>query len=193
MTLKRRQRVHEVLSRRQSDLTLIAEQVHKPHNLSAVLRSCDAVGIGTVHAVQPTGGVPTYTSTSASAEKWVDVMVHGDVGGAVRHVRRLGMKVYAAHLSQAAVDFREVDFVAPCAVLLGNEREGVSAEAAALADTHIVIPMLGMVRSLNVSVAAAVILFEAQRQRLAAGRYDEPALDPAELAALTERWLANRR
>lgn len=193
MTLRRRQRIEEVARRRQSDLTLIAEQVHKPHNLSAVIRSCDAVGIGTIHAVQPTGGVPTYNTTSASAEKWVDVVVHGDVTGAIKHVRERGMKVYAAHLSQAAVDYREVDYVAPCAVLLGNEREGVSPTAAALADAHIVIPMLGMVQSLNVSVAAAVILFEAQRQRRAAGRYDEPSLTPAELEALTERWLANRR
>lgn len=192
MTLRRRQRIYDVLRRRQPDLTLIAEEVHKPHNLSAVLRSCDAVGIGTVHAVQPTGGVPTYVSTSASAQKWVDVIVHGDVAGAVRHVKGRGMRVYAAHLSPSAVDFREVDYVAPCAVLLGNEREGVSAEAAALADAHVVIPMLGMVQSLNVSVAAAVILFEAQRQRLAAGRYDRPELDSAELAALAERWLANR-
>ncbi|HZJ10177.1 MAG TPA: tRNA (guanosine(18)-2'-O)-methyltransferase TrmH [Trueperaceae bacterium] len=192
MTLRRRQRINDVLRRRQSDLTLIAEQVHKPHNLSAVLRSCDAVGIGTVHAVQPTGGVPTYVSTSASAQKWVDVVVHGDVSGAVRHVKDRGMKVYAAHLSTSAVDYRQVDYVEPCAVLLGNEREGVSGEAAALADVHVLIPMLGMVQSLNVSVAAAVILFEAQRQRLAAGRYDEPALDSDELAALAERWLANR-
>lgn len=193
MTLRRRQRIEEVARRRQHDLTLIAERVHKPHNLSAVLRSCDAVGIGTVHAVQPTGGVPTFSTTSASAEKWVDVVVHGDVAGAVKHVRERGLKVYAAHLSQAAVDFREVDYVQPCAVLLGNERDGVSPEAAALADEHIVIPMLGMIQSLNVSVAAAVILFEAQRQRRDAGRYDEPALPPAELDALIERWLANRR
>jgi len=193
MTLRRRQRIEEVARRRQSDLTVIAERVHKPHNLSAVLRSCDAVGIGAVHAVQPTGGVPTYSATSASAEKWVEVMVHGDVGGAVRHVRERGMKVYAAHLSPTAVDFRDVDYRAPCALLLGNERDGVSPEAAALADEHIVIPMLGMIQSLNVSVAAAVILFEAQRQRLEAGRYEEPGLPRAELDALIERWLANRR
>ena len=192
MTLRRRERIDEVLRRRQSDLTLIAEQVHKPHNLSAIIRSCDAVGIGTVHAVQPTGGVPTYNSTSASADKWVDLIVHGDVAGAVRHVKQRGFRVYAAHLSEGAVDYRQVDYTLPCAVLLGNEREGVSVEAGDLADEHIVVPMLGMIQSLNVSVAAAVILFEAQRQRLAVGLYEAPSLDPDELAALEERWLANR-
>lgn len=192
MTLRRRQRIEEVARRRQRDLTLLAEEVHKPHNLSAVLRSCDAVGIGTVHAVQPTGGVPTYSATSASAEKWVDVIIHGSVEDAVGHLRERGHKIYAAHLSPSAVDYREVDYVAPCAVLLGNEREGVSQRAAELADAHVIIPMLGMVQSLNVSVAAAVILFEAQRQRLAAGRYAEPDLDPAELEALQQRWSRNR-
>lgn len=170
-------------------MTVIAESVHKPHNLSAVLRSCDAVGIGTIHAIQPTGGVPTYTATSASAERWVDVVVHGTVDAAVAHLRREGKTIYAAHLSAAAVDYRTVDYLKPCAIVIGNEREGVSSGAAELADQHIIIPMLGMVQSLNVSVATAVILFEAQRQRLAAGMYDEPNLAPDELEAIAERWL----
>ena len=192
MTLRRRERIREVLSRRQPDLTVIAEHVHKPHNLSAVLRSCDAVGIGTVHAVNPTGGVPTYSATSASAEKWVEVLVHGDVAGAVATVRRSGARVYAAHLSGTAVDYREVDYTVPCAVLLGNEKDGVTPEAAELADAHVIIPMLGMVQSLNVSVAAAVILFEAQRQRLGAGLYEAPRLSEEEMAAVEERWLTRR-
>jgi len=189
MTMRRRERVATVLARRQPDLTVVAESVHKPHNLSAVLRSCDAVGIGTVHAIQPTGGVPTYTATSASAERWVDVIIHGSVTAAVRHVRRSGAIVYAAHLSDSAVDYRSVDYVKPCAIVIGNERDGVSREAADLADEHIVIPMLGMVQSLNVSVATAVILFEAQRQRMAAGMYDQPRYDRAELEAVSARWL----
>lgn len=192
MTLRRRERIREVLSRRQPDLSLIAEHVHKPHNLSAVLRSCDAVGIGTVHAVNPTGGVPTYSATSASAEKWVEVLVHASVDGAMTAVRRQGMRVYAAHLAPGSVDYRDVDYTVPCALVLGNEREGVTAQAAALADASVVIPMLGMVQSLNVSVAAAVILFEAQRQRLAAGHYDAPRLSEAEMAAAEERWLLAR-
>src|SRR5690554_7090477 len=116
VTERRRLRIFDVLSRRQPDLTVLAEDVYKPHNLSAVLRSCDAVGIGTVHAVKPTGGVPTYSATSASAEKWVEVLVHGDVSGAVAAVRRWGARVYAAHLSPAAVDYREVDYTVPCAL-----------------------------------------------------------------------------
>jgi tRNA (guanosine-2'-O-)-methyltransferase len=188
-TDRRAARVFEVLARRQPDLTVLAEDVYKPHNLSAMLRSCDAVGIGTVHAVRPTGGVPTYQATSASAQKWVELVVHQEVEAAIDALRGEGRQILAAHLSADARDYRDVDYVRPTAILFGNERSGVSERAAARSDAHIVIPMLGMVRSLNVSVAAAVILFEAQRQRRAAGRYARPALPARERNDLAYRWL----
>ncbi|MCS7226490.1 MAG: tRNA (guanosine(18)-2'-O)-methyltransferase TrmH [Gloeomargarita sp. SKYB31] len=189
MTERRWQRMLEVLSRRQPDLTVLAEAVHKPHNLSAILRSCDAVGIGRVHAVNPTGGVPTYNETSASAEKWVELVVHPTLEKAFAYLRAQPMRLLAAHLSATAVDYREVDYTQPTCIIVGNEKSGVSAEAAALADQHIVIPMLGMVQSLNVSVATAVILFEAQRQRLQAGLYDQPRLTPEQMARQAFTWL----
>ena len=188
-TERRAARVFEVLARRQPDLTVVAEDVYKPHNLSAMLRSCDAVGGGTVHAVRPTGGVPTYDATSASAHKWVDLVVHRTIDEAAATLRDGGMQIVAAHFSASAVDYRDVDYRRPTAVLFGNERSGVTARAAELADAHVVIPMLGMVRSLNVSVATAVILFEAQRQRREAGLYDEPALSERERNDLAVRWL----
>ncbi|MEM7495155.1 MAG: tRNA (guanosine(18)-2'-O)-methyltransferase TrmH [Myxococcota bacterium] len=176
MTPRRRDKIERVLRRRQPDLTVVAEDVFKPHNLSAVLRTCDAVGIGLVHAVNPTGGVPTYNAASASAHKWVRLHVHKTVEAAFAALRSRNMRIYAAHLSDKAVDYRTVDYTQPLCVVLGNERQGVSPAASSLADGHIIIPMLGMVPSLNVSVAAAVILFEAQRQRLRAGLYDTPLL-----------------
>lgn len=190
MTERRRQRIFDVLSHRQPDLTVLAEDVYKPHNLSAILRSCDAVGIGEVHAVKPTGGVATYNATSASAEKWVDLVVHESIGAAASQLKQRGYTLYAAHLSGEAVDYRDVDYTRPCAVLLGNEKSGVSPEAADLARQHVIIPMLGMVQSLNVSVAAAVILFEAQRQRRAAGMYEAPRLSPQETRDIALRWLS---
>ncbi len=188
-TSHRARRAFDVLARRQPDLTVIAEDVYKPHNLSAMLRSCDAVGIGTVHAVRPTGGLATYNATSASAEKWVDLVVHRTVPEAIEAVRAQGMQVLAATFSERAVDHRDVDYRRPTAILFGNERDGVGPEAAEAADGHVIIPMLGMVRSLNVSVATAVILFEAQRQRRDAGRYDAPALDARTRNDLAYRWL----
>ncbi len=190
MTTRRRQRIFDVLSRRQPDLTVLAEDVYKPHNLSAILRSCDAVGIGEVHAVTPTGGVATFNATSASAEKWVDLVVHDSVETAAAALKQRGFKLYAAHLSEQAVDYRDVSYIGPTALILGNEKSGVTSAAAELADEHVIIPMLGMVQSLNVSVAAAVILFEAQRQRREAGMYDSPQLSPLATREIALRWLS---
>jgi tRNA (guanosine-2'-O-)-methyltransferase len=181
MTTERYQKVLAMLKKRQPDLTILAEDVYKPHNLSAMLRSCDAVGIGEVHATTPTGGIATFNETSASAEKWVSVQVHPNIQTAIGVVKARGMQTFAAHFSDQALDYRDVTYTRPTCILFGNEKEGVTDEAAGLVDTHIIIPMLGMVPSLNVSVATAIILFEAQRQRRAAGMYDVPRYSEAEL------------
>lgn len=191
VTKRRYQKISTMLARRQPDLSVLAENVHKPHNLSAILRSCDAVGVGVVHAVGPTGGVPTYNETSASAEKWVELRVHASLGKARDALGEV--QVFAAHFSDTALDYRDVDYTRPTCILLGNEKRGVSLEAASLADAHVTIPMLGMVQSLNVSVAAAVILFEAQRQRREAGFYDAPRLSEAERRRLAFGYLHPRQ
>ena len=190
-TAARIRRVRDVLAKRQPDLRIVADDVYKPHNLSAMLRSCDAVGIGQIHAVHAGGEVPTYNATSASAEKWVDVRTHGSVADAVDALRSElpEVQVLATNFSAAARDYRDVDYTRPTAIVFGNERSGVSAEAIAQADLEIVVPMHGMVPSLNVSVATAVILFEAQRQRRAAGFYDRPRLSQATHDRLAFRWL----
>jgi tRNA (guanosine-2'-O-)-methyltransferase len=189
VTEARRRRIEEVLRRRQPDLTVLLENVHKPHNLSAILRSCDAVGVLEAHAVNPTGGVPTFNETSGGSHKWVYLRVHPDIQTAIGHLRERGFRIYATALREDALDFREVDYTQPTAILLGAEKWGVSQEALALSHGAIKIPMLGMVQSLNVSVAAAVILFEAQRQRLKAGLYEHPRLDPELYQRVLEDWL----
>ena len=189
MTPQRFKRLRSVLNRRQPDLTVLLDHVHKPHNLSAILRTCDAVGVLEAHAVLPGGGdFEPHHETSAGAGKWMRVAKHRDVVEAVRTLQARGFQVLAAHLSERARDFREPDYTRPTAILLGAEKFGVSPAAAAAADGHIVIPMVGMVASLNVSVAAAVILFEAQRQRAAAGLYDRPRLDPETYRRVLFEW-----
>lgn len=192
MTTERYRRIMQVLAHRQPDLTIVAEDVYKPHNLSAMLRSCDATGIGLIHAIDPTGDVPTYNETSAGADRWVDLRVHLDFAEALSTIRGQGMQFLAAHFSAQAVDYRDVDYTRPTAVLFGNEKKGVSQQAAARVDSHVIIPMLGMVQSLNVSVAAAVILFEAQRQRREAGLYQRPRLSPTQMNDQAFRWLYPR-
>ncbi|MFN3266411.1 MAG: tRNA (guanosine(18)-2'-O)-methyltransferase TrmH [Deinococcales bacterium] len=189
MTTERQNRVRAVLDKRQPDLTVLLEHVHKPHNLSAILRSCDAVGVLEAHIVALEGRVPTFNETSAGSDKWLPLHQHPNTQNAFSSLRSKGFNVIAAHLSDTALDYREWDYTQPTAVLLGAEKWGVSSEAANLADAHIIIPMQGMVQSLNVSVAAAVVLFEAQRQRLEAGLYNAPRLTQDQYAKLEYEWL----
>ncbi|MGK7949793.1 MAG: tRNA (guanosine(18)-2'-O)-methyltransferase TrmH [Xenococcaceae cyanobacterium] len=178
MLPRRYKKLQKVLDRRQPDLTVITEDVHKPHNLSAIMRTCDAVGVFALHAVNNySQEMPTYSQVAQGSEKWVNLHTHPNIKTAIEQLHQEGFKIYAAHLSEEAVDYRQLDYTQPTAILLGAEKWGVSQEATTLVDGHIIIPMLGMVESLNVSVAAAVILFEAQRQRLEAGFYNRVRLD----------------
>ena len=188
MTAERIQRLRHVLGRRQPDLTVLLDNVHKPHNLSAILRSCDAVGVLRVHAVWPNPRVRPSNAVAGGSGKWVPVRTHGRIEDAIETLRGQGFEVLAAHLSERAVDFREVDYTRPVCLLMGAELFGVSNRAAELADRHVVIPMQGMVESLNVSVAAATVLFEAQRQRLQAGFYDRPRLEPEVYERMLFEW-----
>ncbi len=189
MSPERFLRLRTTLERRQPDLTVLLENVHKPHNLGAILRTCDAVGVLTAHAVVPGGGGVRRSSNSAGGSgKWVDVETHATVDDAVAQLRSAGLRIVAAHLTPTAVDFRDLDFTRPTALLLGQEKYGVTAAAEAAADDCVVIPMLGLVTSLNVSVAAALILFEAQRQRQAAGLYASSRLAADERARRLFEW-----
>ncbi len=188
-TARRFRRLRSVLDRRQPDLTVLLENVHKPHNFSAILRTCDAVGVFEAHAVTPEGARPALNEAVASnAGGWLSVRAWAELGAACDELAGRGFQLVAAHPGIGAVDFREVDYTRPTALLLGQEKDGVTDAALARADLRVVIPMLGMVPSLNVSVAAAVILFEAQRQRAAAGLYDRPRLDPETYRATLFEW-----
>lgn len=188
VTPERFRTLRAALDRRQPDLTLLAENVHKPHNLSALLRSCDAVGIHELHAVSESGDVPRHHMVSGGSGRWVQVRVHENVQAACTALKAIGFEILAAGFAAQAVDYRSVDYTRPSAIMLGSELRGISSMASALADRHIVIPMRGMVASLNVSVAAAVILYEAERQRAAAGLYRRPRLDPGEYARTLFEW-----
>ncbi|MCC2617548.1 tRNA (guanosine(18)-2'-O)-methyltransferase TrmH [Aestuariibacter halophilus] len=180
MSPERYARIRTMLRMRQTDLTVCMEQVHKPHNLSAVIRSCDAVGIHRIHAVWEEQDRRVRAGTSGGSHHWVEVNSHDDIGQAIGHLKAQNMQVLVTNLSDSAVDFRDVDYTRPTAIILGQEKYGATDQAIALADQDIVIPMVGMVQSLNVSVAAALVLYEAQRQRQIAGLYDTQQLSEEE-------------
>ncbi|WP_419147202.1 tRNA (guanosine(18)-2'-O)-methyltransferase TrmH [Pseudoalteromonas 'SMAR'] len=181
MAEKRFHRVKSVLDRRQTDLTVCLDEVHKHHNLSAIVRTADAVGCHHIHAVWPQEQRRLTNNTSGGSKNWVETHMHEHIDDAVATIREQnpGVQLLATNLSDSAVDFREIDYTKPTAIIVGQERLGISDRALEHADQHIVIPMQGMVQSLNVSVAAALILYEAQRQRDAAGLYQRTdMMDP---------------
>jgi tRNA (guanosine-2'-O-)-methyltransferase len=188
MTPERIARLRWVLDRRQPDLTVVTDFVHKQRNLSAIVRNCDAAGVALMHAVLGDADYQAFRGTAMGSHRWVEVQQHRDALPTLDALRQAGHQLLIADPGEAAVDFREVDYTRPTAIVLGAERRGVSEQARALADAAISVPMVGMVGSLNVSVASGIILTEAQRQRRLAGMYERARLAPATYQRLLFEW-----
>ena len=189
MTTERFTRLDEVLAQRQPDLTVFAENLHKPRNFSAMVRSCDAVGINEMHVLPGEDNLRTHWNTSQGAEKWMRIRTHRNHEEACKYLKSNGFNLVAAHLSKEAVDYRDIDYTQPTALVLGTELFGINEKTLFFVDQQINIPMMGVTQSLNVSVACAVVLYEAQRQRQAAGMYDQCRLDQETLARQRFEWL----
>ena len=170
---RRFQRLKSVLNKRISDLTVLVENVEKPHNLSAIIRSCDAVGVLEAYAIFNKEKFLTFNSTAQGSQKWVQINQYKETTEAIKILKNKGFKLYGTNLSPKSIDYRECNFTRSTAFVLGAEKWGISEEASSLMDEHIHIPMRGMVESLNVSVAASALLFEALRQRKVANLIPE--------------------
>ncbi|MCX2982347.1 tRNA (guanosine(18)-2'-O)-methyltransferase TrmH [Halieaceae bacterium IMCC14734] len=188
MTPERIGRLRAVLDRRQPDLTVITDFVNKQRNVSALVRNCDAVGIMTAHTVVEKDNYKAFRGTAMGSHHWVEVVCHETLDAALDIAREQDMQVIAAHLGTDSIDYREPDYTRPTALLMGAEKRGVSAHGVASADCCITIPMVGMVASFNVSVAAGIILAEVQRQREAAGLYRHRRIDDATYRRLFFEW-----
>ena len=162
---RRFERLKSVLNRRISDLTVLIENVEKPHNLSAIIRSCDAVGVLEAYAIFNQERFLTFNSTAQGSQKWVQINQYKETSKAIKVLKNKGFKLYGTNLSTKSIDYKECNFKGPTAFVLGAEKWGISEEAQSLMDEQIHIPMRGRVESLNVSVAASTLLFEAIRQR----------------------------
>lgn len=178
MKPEREKRLRDVAYRRQPDLTVILENVHDQHNIGAVLRSCDSVGIREIFVLYSEPDITIKNvklgkRTSAGTRKWVDVHFFTDTAACFEQVRARYDRILATHLDQEAKSLYELDLTQSTALLFGNEHEGISAEALAHADANFIIPQCGMARSLNISVACAVTLYEAYRQRNTRDFYGE--------------------
>ena len=190
MTPERSDRLTKVLNKRQPDLTVVLENVFDPHNISAVMRTCDAVGIQDIYILNHK--IPPHKKwsekTSSSAAKWLTIHQFTDAQECFVALRKKYKKIYTTHLSSDAVSLHELNFTEPVALIFGNEHNGVSEEIIAMADGNFIIPQVGIIKSLNISVACAVSLYEAFRQKNNAGHYDEVKLVGEELTTLKEGW-----
>ncbi len=190
ITPERRAKIVGVLEKRQPTITVVFENVHDPHNISAVIRSCDAVGVVEAHGIYYGRTVfpDLGEKSSASARKWVDVHLHQTVDECYAALRCKGFAIYTTHMSSDAVALHDLDLTQPVALVFGNEHHGVSDEARVKADGNFLIPQMGMIQSLNISVACAVTLFEAMRQRTVAGFYNSSQLAGQDLVQKIEDW-----
>ena len=189
-TSQRRARIEQVLRQRQPDLTLVLANIHDPHNVSAIYRSCDAFGVPLVHLYYTDTPFPfLHKKTSASARKWVDSKRHANPDSLFAALRARNQTVLATICSPQAKSPTEYDLTLPTAIIMGNEHSGVPEELLPKVDGEIYIPMCGMIQSFNVSVAAALILSEAFRQRVQAGMYARMNWSEDEYQTLLQEWL----
>lgn len=177
MTPERLATLKSSLDRRQTDLTVVMENVRKPHNLAAVARTLEAVGGLEIHAITALTSIRLTQMSAGGIKKWIKVNKHTSTEQGLKHLKQQGFQIVATCLSGNSKDYREIDYTKPTAILVGEELEGISEQAKQMADENISIPMTGMVQSLNVSVASALVLYEAYHQRMAAGLYDKRSLD----------------
>jgi len=191
MTPERKERMVQVLSRRQPDLTLVLENVHDPHNISAVMRTCDAVGVQDLYILNTTIGRHKKfgKKSSASAAGWLTIHQYNNTEACMQAVKQRTQNIFATHLGKKSVSLYELNLAAPVALVFGNERDGVTEECLAHCTGNFIIPQVGMVRSLNISVACAVTLYEAFRQREVAGFYNgEQRLPENQRQDLWAKW-----
>jgi tRNA (guanosine-2'-O-)-methyltransferase len=188
-TERRKARIRSVLEKRQKDLTLVMDNIHDPHNVSAIMRSCDAFGVPRIHLYYTRESFPALgRKSSASAVKWVERERHSDPDRLAERLRAEGFRLLGTGFPPRAKPLPEWDLSRPTAVILGNEHRGTSPDLEPHLDGELYIPMQGMIQSFNVSVAAGVILYEAWRQRAGKGLYDRPSLEPHELEDLYLQW-----
>ena len=195
MTPERNQRLISVLNKRQGDITIVLENVFDPHNISAVMRTCDAVGVQEVYVLNTK--IPQHkkwgAKSSSSAAKWLTIHQFEDATECFSSLRKRYSKILTTHLSSGAIGLHEIDMTQPIALVFGNEHSGVSDEIRAMADGNFIIPQVGIIQSLNISVACAVTLYEAFRQKTNAGQYNQQSLDDVRYNELFKEWEYNRK
>lgn len=190
MTPERTDKLQRVLEKRQTDITVVLENVFDPHNISAVMRTCDAVGIQELYILNTK--IPRHKKwgarSSSSAAKWLTVHQFEDTAACFAAIRTRYDRILTTHLSEDAASLYAIDLTMPIALVFGNEHSGVSDEIRVLADGNFIIPQTGIIQSLNISVACAVTVYEAYRQKELKGHYRNPQWDHPLKQQVAAEW-----
>ena len=186
----------KVIANRQ-EITIILENVYDPHNIGAVVRSCDAVGISEIFIVETTinqnlAYKKVGKNSSSGARKWIKTHCFENLESCFTEVRSRYKKIFGTHLSTESVSLYDLELTDPVALMFGNEQLGLSSEALTMIDGNFIIPQYGMVQSLNISVACAVSLFEASRQRSVRNMYNQPFDDKNTSHSEMFDWFASK-
>lgn len=166
VTEERKLRIESVLSARTRTVVPVVEGVVNMGNVSAVMRTAEALGYQDLHIVTGSTQFKDSRRTSIGAEKWLDVYHWTDAAECAAALKSAGYRIVATHLDATARDVSELDFTEPTAIVLGNEKEGVSPEMLELSDERCILPMTGFVQSYNISVAASIALYHAYGDRI---------------------------
>ncbi|RPI58613.1 MAG: tRNA (guanine-N2)-dimethyltransferase [Lysobacterales bacterium] len=188
MTPERFAKLKSALDRRQPDLTVFMDAVNKSRNVSAIIRTADGVGVHRLHALATGGALRRHHMIAGGARHYVGLTLHSSTAAALTALRADGWRLVAAHAGPKACDYRDVDYTAKVAIMVGAELDGLSEAALAAADSQVAIPMHGLGTSLNVSVAVGALLLEAERQRRAAGLYGVSRLTRADYDHTLFEW-----
>ena len=190
MTPERQERLLSVLNKRQNNITVVLENVFDPHNISAVMRTCDAVGIQDIYVLNTKIGRHKKwgQKSSSSAAKWLTIHQFEDAKACFAALRLHYSVILTTHLSSDAIGLHDIDFSQSIALVFGNEHDGVSEEIRAKADGNFIIPQVGIIKSLNISVACAVTVYEAMRQKTLAGHYATRGLNDQRYNGLLNEW-----
>lgn len=194
MTPARYKRLTSVLDKRQPDLTVVLENVFDPHNVSAVMRTCDAIGIQDVYILNdriPPAKKWGYRSSSTASE-WLTIHQFTDAESCFKEVKEKYQKVYTSHLTETSNELYSMDLTESLALVFGNETSGVSDHVRKYSDGDFIIPQVGIIKSLNISVACAVTLYEAFRQKSLEGHFNSPRLSEDHRQKLEKEWKVNR-
>ena len=193
LTPERKGRMEFTIAHRQTDLAVVMENIGDVHNIAAVMRTCDAVGIQDIYVLNTIKEISNIQEkafrSSRSANRWVTIHQFDNINNCIRTLKEKYQKLYCTHLSSDAKQLYDIDFTeGSIALVFGNEQKGVSAEMLAYCDGNFIIPQVGMIKSLNISVACAVTLYEAYRQKMSIGHYDKQKMDEIQADSLWQKW-----